>query len=111
MLVCSRRCGGRLFRALFAEVELDAGGEYQDYRIAQHGYICLNCGSPAFDLGKVPAEMEAEAVADEPKSGATDILCPLCETLVHVDEGTGCPNSAAPLELACAPHSPTQLTA
>ncbi|HEX9560201.1 MAG TPA: hypothetical protein VGA76_03110 [Candidatus Dormibacteraeota bacterium] len=100
MLVCSRRCGGRLFRALFAEVELDAGGEYQDYRIAQHGYICLNCGSPAFDLGRVPAEMEAEALADEPKSGATDILCPVCETLVQVDEGMECPNCGAPLEVA-----------
>jgi DNA-directed RNA polymerase subunit RPC12/RpoP len=100
MLVCSRRCGGRLFRALFAEVELDARGEYQDYRIAQHGYICLNCGSPAFDLGEVPAEMEAEALADEPKSVATDILCPVCETLVQVDAGMECPNCGAPLEVA-----------
>jgi len=64
MLVCSRRCGGRLFRALFAEVELDAGGVYQDHRIAQPGYICLNCGSPALDLAEVPAELEAEAQAD-----------------------------------------------
>ena len=68
MLVCSRRCGGKLFRALFAEVEIDSGGEYQDYRIAQPGYICLNCGSPAFDLSEVPVEMEAEAREDEVKS-------------------------------------------
>jgi len=100
MLVCSRRCGGRLFRALFAEVELDTDGEYQDYRIAQHGYICLNCGSPAFDLGEVPAEMEAEALADQSKSVATGILCPVCETLVHVDAGMECPNCGAPLEVA-----------
>jgi len=59
MLVCSRRCGSRLFRALFAEVELDSEGVYQDHRIAQPGYICLNCGAPAFDLGEVPAEMRA----------------------------------------------------
>jgi len=57
MLVCSRRCGGTLFRALFAEVELDANGAYQEFRIAQPGYICLNCGAPAFDLGEVPADM------------------------------------------------------
>jgi len=100
MLVCSRRCGGKLFRALFAEVELDAGGEFQEYRIAQPGYICLNCGSPAVDLGKVPAEMEAEAQADEAKPAAVDILCPVCETLVQVDEGMECPNCGSPLEVA-----------
>jgi len=100
MLACSRRCGGRLFRALFAEVELDATGAFQDFRIAQPGYICLNCGSPAFDLGEVPAEMEAEAHGDEPKSVAVDILCPVCETLVQVDEGMECPNCGSPLEVA-----------
>jgi len=100
MLMCSRRCGGKLFRALFAEVELDAGGEFQEYRIAQPGYICLNCGSPAVDLGKVPAEMEAEAQADEARPAAVDILCPVCETLVQVDEGMECPNCGSPLEVA-----------
>ena len=100
MLVCSRRCGGKLFRALFAEVELDAEGSYLDFRIAQPGYICLNCGSPAVDLGEVPAEMEAEAQADEAKPAAVDILCPVCETLVQVDEGMECPNCGSPLEVA-----------
>ena len=100
MLACSRRCGGRLFRALFAEVELDDRGEYQDFRIAQPGYICLNCGSPAFDLGEVPAEMEAEELAEEAKPAAADILCPVCETLVQVDAGMDCPNCGAPLEVA-----------
>ena len=100
MLVCSRRCGSTLFRALFAEVELDAGGAFQDYRIAQPGYICLNCGSPAFDLGEVPAEMRAEAEAEEVRPAAADILCPVCETLVQVDERMECPNCGAPLEVA-----------
>ncbi|TMD87726.1 MAG: hypothetical protein E6I73_14470 [Chloroflexi bacterium] len=102
MLACSRRCGGRLFRALFAEVELDAAGEFQDFRIAQPGYICLNCGAPAFDLGEVPAEMEAEAQAEakESKPAAVDILCPVCETMVQVDEGMECPNCGSPLEVA-----------
>ncbi|MEA2654957.1 MAG: hypothetical protein QOI23_322 [Chloroflexota bacterium] len=98
LLVCSSRCGGRLFRALFAEVEIDSGGAYQDHRIAQRGYICLNCGSPAFDLSEVPAEMEAEAAADAPPAGA-DILCPVCETLVLVDADMECPNCGAPLEV------------
>src|SRR3977135_1673435 len=100
MLVCARRCGGRLCRAPFAEVELDSSGVYQDHRIAQPGYICLNCGSPAFDLSEVPVGMEAEAREDEVKSVATDILCPVCETLVQVDEGMECPNCGAPLEVA-----------
>ncbi len=100
MLVCSRRCGGRLFRALFAEVELDAEGAYQDHRIAQPGYICLNCGSPAVDLAQVPVELDAEAQADEPAPVAANILCPVCETLVEVDAGMECPNCGAPLEVA-----------
>jgi hypothetical protein len=99
LLACSRRCGGRLFRALFAEVDLDAGGAYQDHRIAQPGYICLNCGSPAFDLSEVPADMDAEAEADA-RPDATDILCPVCETMVQVDAGMECPNCGAPLEVA-----------
>ena len=97
-LVCSQRCGGRLFRALFAEVELDPEGAYQDHRITQPGYICLNCGSPAFDLSEVPAAMEAEA-AEDARPATTDILCPVCETLVQVDEGMECPNCGAPLEV------------
>ena len=100
MLVCSRRCGGKLFRALFAEVELDASGVYLNHRIAQPGYVCLNCGSPAVDLSEVPAELQAEALADEARPIAADILCPVCETLVQVDEGMECPNCGAPLEVA-----------
>jgi DNA-directed RNA polymerase subunit RPC12/RpoP len=99
LLACSSRCGGRLFRALFAEVEIDSGGVYQDHRIAQPGYICLNCGSPAFDLSEVPAEMAAEADADSAPTQA-DILCPVCETLVQVDADMECPNCGAPLEVA-----------
>ena len=100
-LACSRRCGSQLFRALFAEVDLDADGEYQAHRIAQPGYICLNCGAPAFDLGMVPAEMEAEAEAEEPTMVVvTDILCPVCETMVQVGGEMECPNCGAPLEVA-----------
>ena len=99
LLACSRRCGGRMFRALFAEVELDAGGADVDHKVTQPGYVCLNCGAPAFDLAEVPGEMAAEAEADEPAS-TTDILCPVCETLVQVDAGMECPNCGAPLEVA-----------
>ena len=99
-LVCSRRCGGRLFRALFAEVELDADGDYQGHRIAQPGYICLSCGSPAFDLSEVQTEMQADAEADAEPAPAVDILCPVCETLVSVKSGMECPNCGAPLEVA-----------
>jgi len=98
LLICSASCGGRLFRALFAEVELESGGDYVDYRVTQPGYVCLNCGAPAFDLAEVPGEMAAEAEADEAPT-ATDILCPVCETLVQVEADMECPNCGAPLEV------------
>ena len=101
LLVCSSRCGGRLFRALFAEVEVDASGEFQDYRVTQPGYVCLNCGAPAVDLAEVPAAMEEEAREDEATTVAVaDILCPVCETMVQLDANMECPNCGAPLEVA-----------
>ena len=99
-LACSRRCGGELYRALFAEVDVDADGEFQEYRIAQAGYICLNCGAPAFDLAAVPQQMEADAEEDAAPALKNDILCPVCETLVQVGTEMECPNCGAPLEAA-----------
>ena len=99
-LVCSRRCGGDLFRALFAEVDVDAGGSYQDHRLAQPGFICLNCGAPAFDLGAVPDQMEADEAEEQQPVIVADILCPVCETLVQVRGELECPNCGAPLEVA-----------
>jgi DNA-directed RNA polymerase subunit RPC12/RpoP len=99
-LVCSHRCGGELFRALFAEVDLDSEGVYQDHRIAQPGYICLNCGAPAFDLSTVTDQMAADAEEDDGPGPKADILCPVCETLVQVGDEMECPNCGAPLEAA-----------
>ena len=100
-LACSRRCGGDLFRALFAEVEIDAAGNYQDHRVAQPGFICLNCGAPAFDLSAVPEQMEADEAEDQQQPQVVaDILCPVCETLVQVVGELECPNCGAPLEVA-----------
>jgi rubrerythrin len=42
--------------------------------------------------------MAAEAEEETPTT--TDILCPVCETLVQVDSGMECPNCGAPLEVA-----------
>jgi DNA-directed RNA polymerase subunit RPC12/RpoP len=100
LLVCSRRCGGALFRALFAEVEIDASGAYQDHRLTQPGYVCLNCGAPALDLSEVPAAMEEVDREDEPSVVATDVLCPVCETMVQLDANMECPNCGSPLEVA-----------
>jgi DNA-directed RNA polymerase subunit RPC12/RpoP len=101
VLVCSHRCGGALFRALFAEVEIDASGEYLDHRLTQPGYVCLNCGAPALDLATVPAELEAEAREDEsPTVTTADVLCPVCETMVQLDANMECPNCGSPLEVA-----------
>jgi DNA-directed RNA polymerase subunit RPC12/RpoP len=87
-----------LFRALFAEVEIDASGEYQDYRVAQPGYVCLNCGAPALDLGEVAGEIAAEARAEEASTTRlTDVLCPVCETMVQLDREMECPNCGSPL--------------
>ncbi len=100
LLVCSRKCGGKLFRALFAEVELDSTGVYQDHRIAQPGYVCLNCGSPALDLGQVPAQIEADEMEDSAPTVMADVLCPVCETMVQLDANMECPNCGSPLEVA-----------
>jgi hypothetical protein len=101
LLVCSRRCGGTLFRAPFAEVEVDASGVYQDHRVTQPGYVCLNCGAPALDLGEVPAAMDEEAREDEQsQTVTTDVLCPVCETMVQLDGNMECPNCGSPLEIA-----------
>jgi hypothetical protein len=97
-LSCSQRCGGALFRALFAEVDLDARGDYQGHQIAQQGYVCLNCGSPALDLGEVPQVMDEDA-EDDVAPIPVDVLCPHCETLVSVPAGADCPNCGAELEL------------
>ena len=98
LLVCSRQCGGSLFRALFAEVDIDPSGELLGYRLAQPGYVCLNCGAPAIDLGEVPAAMEEDAREEELQPVA-DVLCPVCETLVQLDAGLECPNCGSPLEV------------
>ena len=101
LLVCSRKCGSKLFRALFAEVDVDASGQYQGHRVTQPGYVCLNCGAPALDLGEVPAEMEAEARAEEATATVVaDVLCPVCETRVQLDANMECPNCGSPLEVA-----------
>ena len=100
-LVCTRRCGGTLFRALFAEVEVDAAGAYQDHQVTQPGFVCLNCGSPALDLGEVPAAMEADAREEEAETAVmAEVLCPVCETRVQLDANMECPNCGSPLEVA-----------
>jgi hypothetical protein len=97
-LVCSRRCGGALFRALSAEVDVDASGTYQGHQVTQPGYACLNCGAPALDLGDVASAMSADA-EEELAPVAVDLLCPVCETLVSVIPGEECPNCGASLEV------------
>ena len=97
--MCSERCGGKLFRALFAEVDLAATGEYQDHRIVQAAYVCLNCGSPAVDLREVPAAMQAEAEEDARPVVMAEVLCPVCETMVELDADLECPNCGSPLEV------------
>jgi len=90
-----------LFRALFAEVEVDAAGLYQDHRVTQPSYICLNCGAPAVDLAAVPAELEAEAQQEEAAAATlADVLCPVCETMVQLDANMECPNCGSPLEVS-----------
>jgi DNA-directed RNA polymerase subunit RPC12/RpoP len=98
-LVCTRRCGSTLFRAIFAEVVVDANGGYQDHQIVQPGYLCASCGAPAVDLGAVPESM-AEDAAGERATVAVDVLCPRCETMVRIIPGEECPNCGSELEVA-----------
>ncbi len=101
LLVCSSRCGGTLFRALFAEVDIDRAGVYQDHRVTQPGYVCLNCGAPALDLSEVPAALDEEAREDEASTVVrADVLCPVCETRVQLEADMECPNCGSPLEVA-----------
>ena len=101
LLVCSSRCGGTLFRALFAEVDIDRAGVYQDHRVIQPGYVCLNCGAPALDLSEVPAALDEEAREDEAATVVrADVLCPVCETRVQLEADMECPNCGSPLEVA-----------
>jgi len=45
--------------------------------------------------------MEAEAREDEASTQVhTDILCPVCETMVQLDDNMECPNCGSPLEVA-----------
>lgn len=95
-LICTDRCGSRLFRALFAEVDIDASGAYQSHHLTQAGFLCLNCGAPAIDLGEVPTAMADEA-EEELAVMPADVLCPHCETAVSVLPGEDCPNCGAEL--------------
>jgi hypothetical protein len=98
-LECTRRCGGRLFRPLDAELVIDSAGGYQEYRILQPGFLCLNCGAPAVDLGAVPEAMAEDAEEENFAPVAVELLCPVCETLVAVLPGEQCPNCGAELEV------------
>ena len=95
-LTCTERCGSQLFRALFAEVDVDASGTYRTHHVTQTGFLCLNCGAPAIDLGQVPAAM-AEVAEEEVAVTPADVLCPHCETAVSVLPGEDCPNCGAEL--------------
>jgi rubredoxin len=98
LLSCSQRCGGTLFRALSAEVDVNRSGEYQGHRLTQSSFICLNCGAPALDLGEVSQTMAAEA-EDDVAELPVDVLCPQCETAISVLPGELCPNCGLELEL------------
>jgi DNA-directed RNA polymerase subunit RPC12/RpoP len=84
---------------MFAEVDVDHTGEYQDHRIVQQGYLCLNCGAPAIEIGQVPAAMDEDAEGEEAPA-RQDVLCPHCETLVSVFPDEDCPNCGMSLELS-----------
>jgi DNA-directed RNA polymerase subunit RPC12/RpoP len=97
-LVCTSRCGSRLFRALDAELVVDAAGDYQEHRMLQPSYLCLSCGAPAVDLGAVPDAIAEDEEAKEAAAMAVDVLCPMCETRVSVLPGEECPNCGTALE-------------
>ena len=98
-LVCTRRCGGGLFRPVDAEIVVDAAGSYQDHQMLQPSFLCLNCGSPAMDLAAVPEAMAEDEEEEELAPVHMDVLCPMCETRVSVLPGEECPNCGTALEV------------
>ena len=79
-LACPNRCSTNRFELWNGSVFVDALGRYLDHRAADAPlYRCSECGTPAVDLGEVPAAMAAERALQEvpPRQYA----CPACETL------------------------------
>jgi len=79
-LACPNRCSTNRFELWNASVYVDSRGRYLEHR-AEDGplYRCVECGSPAMDLGEVPGAMAADREAlENPPSQYT---CPACEEL------------------------------
>jgi DNA-directed RNA polymerase subunit RPC12/RpoP len=78
-LACPNRCSANRFELWNASVFVDERGRYLEHQTEDMAlYRCTECGSPAVDLGDVPAAMEAEREADE---RLHDYTCPNCEAL------------------------------
>ncbi len=76
-LACPNRCSTNRFELWNASVFVDERGRYLEYQTEDMAlYRCTECGSPAVDLGDVPAAMQAERAAAE---RLVDYTCPNCE--------------------------------
>jgi DNA-directed RNA polymerase subunit RPC12/RpoP len=79
-LACPNRCGAGRFELWNASVFVDTLGRFLDFKVLDAPlYTCTECGSPAVDLGDVPAAMAEDREALE--NPAREYACPSCETL------------------------------
>ncbi|TMF29595.1 MAG: hypothetical protein E6I25_05550 [Chloroflexi bacterium] len=63
-LACPNRCSTNRFELWNASVFVDSAGRYLDYKVVDAPlYRCIECGSPAVDLGEVPGTMAADRLA------------------------------------------------
>jgi DNA-directed RNA polymerase subunit RPC12/RpoP len=93
-LACPNRCSTNRFELWNGSVYVDSLGRYLEHKAVDAPlYRCTECGSPAVDLGEVPAAIAADRVVQE--SPARQYACPSCETLFSAPSDQDlvvCPN-------------------
>ena len=79
-LACPNGCASGRFELWNASVFVDTLGRYLDFKVIDAPlYRCMGCGSPALDLGEVPAAMAEERALLE--NSTREYACPGCEAL------------------------------
>lgn len=80
-LACPNRCSTNRFELWNASIFVDGRGRYLEHRTEDIAlYRCTECGSPAVDLGDVPAAMRDEREAED-EARVAEYTCPICEAL------------------------------
>lgn len=92
-LICSNGCGASAFRGL-AEVTVDGMGGYLSHGLVDSGFSCARCGGLALDLDELESDERIESHLND-ASLVVEVLCPACESLVHMGPERRCPECGA----------------